>query len=347
MLVAPAAWAGQVSVVDQRLAFVASPGESNVVVIAPRGLGYDVFDDGAPILAGDGCRQVDERRVHCEPMVLEIRADAGDGDDIVMGHRVIVRLNARGGAGTDLVVGGGGADVLQGDDGIDTVEGARGDDSADGGAGDDLLLGGPAADTLLGAEGADIVRGGTGSDENLQGGLGDDLMFGGEGQDILEGNAEDDVLIGGPEVDEVSTGTGHDLVFGTADEADAVSCIQETDQVRGRARWRGDRCREPPASTRRPRRWPPDRARVADAPPSKPEVNVRPVLRGQAFVTVVRVLTPFSDLGKLRIRVRLFTKSGKLLDGFKKRVGTRQTVRIKRPTPPRKAHRGRGKCCFG
>jgi hypothetical protein len=346
MLLAPPAWAGQVSVVDQQLTFIASPGERNVVVVAPAALGYQVSDDGAPLLAGSGCNPVDDGQVvRCNQMVLEIRVDAGDRGDTVIARRVVAPVTASGGAGTDLVVGGGGADDLHGDEGLDTLMGAGSNDSADGGVGDDLLLGGPAEDTLLGAEGADIVEGGLGDDKELHGGPGEDLMLGGEGQDDLKGNDDDDVLIGGPEVDAVTTNSGMDLVFAAEDETDVVKCVEADDQVRGRARWVGDSCPAPPASTRRPSRWPPRRAQ-ATIPPQKPEVTVRPVRRGHASVTIVRVKTPFSELKRARIRVRLFARKGRLLDDFKPRVKTRHKVPLKKK-PPRKAHHGEGQCCFG
>jgi hypothetical protein len=348
---APSAWAGQVSVVDQQLTFVASPGERNVVVVAPAALGYRVSDDGASLLAGTGCFPVDERHVVCDdPIVLPIRAilvDAGDRGDTVIVRHVIAPVTASGGAGTDLLVGGGGADDLQGGEGVDTLEGARSNDRADGGDGDDLLLGGPAEDTLLGAEGADILEGAVGNDEDLQGGPGDDLILGGKGQDDLKGNDGDDVLIGGPDVDGVATNAGQDLVLGTENETDVVRCVEATDEVRGKAKWVRESCPEPPATTRRPSRWPPRASQAAAAPPRRPRVTVRPIRRGNAFTTVVRVHTPYTDLKRATIKVRLLGRRGRRLDSFTKRVRTRHRVRITKPKPPKKAHRGKGRCCFG
>ena len=344
-LVARPAWGGEVSVADGQLVFVAGAGERNAIEVRAVGLVHVVFDE-VPLIAGAGCEQIKPRRARCGALALGVNIQAGDRRDIIIMRDVVIPVVADGGRGRDLIVGGPAADVLQGGGGVDTLEAAGGDDTADGGADDDLLLGGAADDTLLGADGADILEGGRGDDDQLSGGRGRDLVQGGSGQDVLSGDAQDDALIGGPDVDNVDTGRGVDQVFGESQVADLVTCSAAAgDRVRGEAVWQTGAC--PELTARRPRRWPPrGQATASQLVPSNPKVFVRPFRRGDAWLTVVHVRTPYAEVARVKVVVRLFRKGGKRVARFKKRVRTRHDVTIKKPRPPPKAHRGKGRCCL-
>jgi len=166
-------------------------------------------------------------------------AFGGTGDDILAGNpesNTLLGGDGRdrldGGPGIDSLGGGGDNDAVLGGDGADDLLGGTGDDGVDGGAGDDTLFGGADQDGLTGGLG----------DDNLDGGAGADGLFGGEGVDTVDyavrfGDEEelltgervavtldgvaDDGFAGendnaGPDVENVSTGSGADLVTGSA-----------------------------------------------------------------------------------------------------------------------------------
>jgi Ca2+-binding RTX toxin-like protein len=204
------------------LVFDGAPGETNQVTVTEESEGfqrlrYVVRDDGAPVQAGAGCRQVDAGTVECTAATVgPVRL--GDGDD---------RLTAR----SAQAWGGQGADVLsvefgrlEGGGGGDVLTGALGD----GGGGDDRLVvsqgeGGPGEDvmkcppegglcTLDGGPGDDRL---TGSDlrDRLFGRGGDDVLHGRRELDTIEGNRGDDRLFGGPSGDFLRGGFGADRLF--------------------------------------------------------------------------------------------------------------------------------------
>ncbi|MEQ9665068.1 MAG: Ig-like domain-containing protein [Phycisphaerales bacterium] len=170
-------------------------------------------------------------------------AEAGDGDDILLGL-----------GGDDYLDGGAGDDQVHGGSGADVVAGGSGDDLLSGGGGDDLIVGGEGVDTvtyedadagvtvdlgsesasgegsdavigvenvigsaygdaLTGDDGANVIDGG-GGDDLLDGAGGDDTLTGGTGDDVLDGGAGDDVLDGGVGRDTLRGGEGADTIDG-------------------------------------------------------------------------------------------------------------------------------------
>lgn len=148
-------------------------------------------------------------------------------------------IDARGGAGDDLILtgtgddtlsGGEGNDELGGEAGRDDIQGGHGDDTLKGNAGADTLQGGAGRDVLQGAGGADLIDGGDGADtvkggngpDTLRGGRGDDVLDGGGGRNVIEGGAGADRLIGGGQADLFEI-VGADTVEGFAMGDDTLS----------------------------------------------------------------------------------------------------------------------------
>jgi hypothetical protein len=109
----------------------AAPGEANVVTITHPNTALLTFrDEGAPLTAGAGCRQIGPNDVECdrpaEAILFRARVITGDGDDRVTGTQE-----------ADEMLGGAGDDVLSGEAGDDRLLGGRGDDDLVGGPGDD------------------------------------------------------------------------------------------------------------------------------------------------------------------------------------------------------------------
>ena len=170
------------------LTYTAAPGEANRIVVtrdlaAPYPYEY-VVQDAAAVVAGPGCRAVDEHTARCAgPLIgrpsfesgsVTIVVDAGDGNDVVTVPPTSDPLS-----------------IVRGGDGHDTLTGAG---YLNGGAGNDILTGGdnspgcskgcgPSPDGLVGGAGDDLLRGG-----NSQ------ALFDGDGTGAAPGN---DVIVGG------------------------------------------------------------------------------------------------------------------------------------------------------
>ncbi len=172
-----------------------------------------------------------------------IHADAGDGDDSIIGGR-----------GKDELVGGAGDDLLFGSSGSDTLSGGEGDDVINGGSGRDLLretdvstnltltsssLTGLGTDELSSIELAQLL--GDDSDNQfdarlfkgrttLDGGDGDDTLLGGTKRDSLLGGDGDDVLLGFAGADSIDGGADNDTAAGGKgkDKFFNVELIDET-----------------------------------------------------------------------------------------------------------------------
>ncbi|RAK57234.1 M10 family metallopeptidase C-terminal domain-containing protein [Phenylobacterium deserti] len=99
----------------------------------------------------------------------------------------VVIENARGGNGSDALMGNSVANRLDGQNGDDGLLGREGDDLLIGGNGKDTLNGGTGNDSLDGGTGRDVLNGGAG-DDTLNGGLHDDLfVFEDAGTDTIVG----------------------------------------------------------------------------------------------------------------------------------------------------------------
>jgi VCBS repeat-containing protein len=106
----------------------------------------------------------------------------GAGNDKIDGGCVSVgRLDLRGDAGNDYLIGGDAADRLDGGDGNDDLRGGNGNDWLSGGPGNDNLFGGAGNDVLIGGPGDDNVKGEAG-DDTLVLGIGKDTLDGGSGK---------------------------------------------------------------------------------------------------------------------------------------------------------------------
>ena len=173
--------------------------------------------------------EFDDRTVTYQDMAeLRIEGKGTAGDDILLGSNSIDTImggsgddQIAGGSNSDYLYGGVGADQLWGDEGDDSLYGDDGDDVLNGGAGNDTLFGGNHNDKLAGGEGNDKLQGGNGNDE-LDGGNGNDQLFGGNGNDTLIGGFGDDTLNGG---------TGSDTyIFGKLHGRDTIIDVGSTSQ---------------------------------------------------------------------------------------------------------------------
>jgi Ca2+-binding RTX toxin-like protein len=100
----------------------------------------------------------------------------GKGDDtLYVDPNVDVNIKADGGDGNDVLIGGGGNDHLSGGKGNDVIFGGKGRDHLDGGKGHDWLFGGAGNDVIRGGKGRDYIDGGAGFDD-VQGGRGRDTI---------------------------------------------------------------------------------------------------------------------------------------------------------------------------
>ncbi|MBW3560327.1 MAG: M10 family metallopeptidase C-terminal domain-containing protein, partial [Proteobacteria bacterium] len=157
-----------------------------------------------------------------------LRADPVVGrltDNVGIAYGVTIE-NARGGSGSDTIIGNAannqlsgaaGADVLAGKEGNDLLDGGAGDDQLGGQEGDDFLLGGLGADHLNGEAGDDLM-GGQEDNDFLLGGRGRDRLFGDAGDDIIGGQEDDDVINGGSGRDLLYGDAGNDRLLGGADD---------------------------------------------------------------------------------------------------------------------------------
>lgn len=135
-------------------------------------------------------------------------AEAGDGDDVLIGNDAANRLV--GGFGDDMLAGGAGRDTLDGGHGQDAADYSRaaagvrvntrtGQASSDGDRSADVLIsiedviGSAFNDFLAGDFGVNTLNGGEG-DDNLIALNGDDTLIGGGGDDAMNGGAGIDVV---------------------------------------------------------------------------------------------------------------------------------------------------------
>jgi Ca2+-binding RTX toxin-like protein len=171
-LMASAAGAATVEVVDGTAVFTAAPGEANDVragTIAARDpLTLKIIDAGAPLTAGPGCQQLDPSSVWCPeaietPLPLVIRT--GDGDDRVLVDDIFIRN----------------VTVLaeDGDDAVVVGSSFGSPATLDGGRGDDTLS------TWMNSPGAPVLRGGGGDDVLTMSEAGGGQASGGDGDDRL------------------------------------------------------------------------------------------------------------------------------------------------------------------
>src|SRR4051812_5527614 len=150
-----AAQAASVSATSGSLSYAAASGETNEVTIAPWGLALKVTESGTrsggkhgkaiTLDVGTGCWKLSPSSAACAVPADGIQVEAGDGaDHLDASALTTTTVDARGGAGDDVVTTGAGADTLDGGDGADTLSAGAGDDSiqARDGAADRIVCGG-------------------------------------------------------------------------------------------------------------------------------------------------------------------------------------------------------------
>ena len=165
--------------------------------------------------------------------ISKVVVNGEHGNDCILADdTVTVPLEAKGGAGDDMISGGvgndtiyGGANALQNvyESGSDTVTGRDGNDklcspkygraSINAGAGHDTVTGGSGDDSIDAGEGNDRVDAGMGYD-NVHGRGGSDFIMGGWEADTIYGEGENDTINGGDGNDRIEAGAGHDTVHG-------------------------------------------------------------------------------------------------------------------------------------
>jgi hypothetical protein len=224
--------------------FVAADGEQNRLTVARDTSSLQptltFTDDGAPLSAGAGCKQVSDHSATCTGYNVIAVVTAADGDDVVSGSVA----NVDGGPGDDTLTGG---STERGGPGDDTLAGSDAGSLLEGGAGHDTIAGGKGSDTIVDAAGAgeqDVVDGGEGADtmsyagreaglsvslqqplagedrlsaiESLRGGAGNDQLTGDAGANTLDGGAGRDLLVGGDGDDTLAGGVESDALEGGA-----------------------------------------------------------------------------------------------------------------------------------
>jgi Ca2+-binding RTX toxin-like protein len=223
---------------QDKVLYLAEPGEENRLKADSAGGLITVRDNGAQVIAGAECVQVSAHEATCQrnaafPVQL-LSAQLGNGDDRADATTGIRWYPLEGGAGDDDLEGGESFDQLNGDAGADRIDGggsmdfagypgrpddlditlndsAANDGGAEDGSGDRLLsiesaTGGDGDDHIVGDAGENTLGGGKGADV-LEGAEHEDGLFGGEGADTLRGQ-------GGP--DEMQAQSGADKAFGGA-----------------------------------------------------------------------------------------------------------------------------------
>lgn len=97
------------------------------------------------------------------------------------GREALVRIEVKGGAGDDKLIGYAGGDIMRG---------LGGDDRIRGGGGNDTLSGNAGGDALHGGAGFDVLRGGRGNDHLWGGDDGDTFVY----RELNNGKAETDTI---------------------------------------------------------------------------------------------------------------------------------------------------------
>lgn len=255
---------------DRAAYFEAKPGERNDVIVTHDQAKVIFHDRGAPVQAGEGCEQVDERTSSCSEVAF-VQVKLGNEDDILQGAEAqgvsseLGAMRAFGGRGDDALFGGpgrdeldgggGGHDRLFGEDGNDVL--SDGDRSGVAGGphpGGDVMDGGRDTDMLSYAQrsgpvdvrlGLGALVGEPGEDDETRnfeavlGGAGNDrligdsgfnYLYGRAGDDELRGLAGDDILDGGDGADRLFGGSEYDALF-PGPGLDRLSCGGYTDDV--------------------------------------------------------------------------------------------------------------------
>ena len=326
--------AADVSVVDGALVVTGRDDVNDVIDVRPTPFGYEVYDARGGLEPGLGCGVRSVRLAYCGFLISRVEVDGGGGHDLIGVWDVNLPVELSGGDGRDFLEGGRAPDALDGGVGDDAMVGGEGNDVLAGGGGNDVLRGGKAADTIRGEAGADVLVAGSGDGNVLLGGDDPDLVRGGAGDDELDGQTGDDALLAGGGEDRIDTGLGSDLVFGV-EVRDELRCTRG-DRVRGKLSPRST-CRTLASGEGRPTIWPPQAsARSAAIPPADPKVSAQVRRPGAAKRTSVCIYHS-TFVPNVLVKVRTYTRKGKLLERFKKVMDANDCRSYRRPGPGRKA----------
>jgi Ca2+-binding RTX toxin-like protein len=237
-----AAYAANVSVTVDSISYVAATGEANQLTID--GAARKFTDPGAVITAGAGCHSVSAHVVTCDDPFYypgyTFAVDLGDGNDTATFTNAVSSQESDAesfiyhllfelqpgplgpGSSHPDIDGGAGNDVLQiGDESLDAAV-------LRGGPGNDRLIGNTESDVLIPGTGADVVTGGDGDDGVSYGDRTGNVSvsFDGVANDGEAGEG-DNV---GTDVEEVGTGSGNDIVTGSA-SANSIYTHDGNDRV--------------------------------------------------------------------------------------------------------------------
>jgi RTX calcium-binding nonapeptide repeat (4 copies) len=192
--------ASRLTIANDRILYVADPGERNAIHISGGVRTYVVRDTIAAIRVVAPCKlteasQAGPVQASCPaPGLTGVEVQAGDGDDSVSLANTAATAVLAGGPGDDHLVGGTAADQIDGGEGADLLTGRGGNDRLVGGDGADRLRGGPGDDSVEGGAGDDSIATDLGAD-NLDGGQGfDAVSYGGRAVPVgvvLDGVAND------------------------------------------------------------------------------------------------------------------------------------------------------------
>ena len=332
---------------EARLAIVDSDGIPNVLDVRQLSIvEFEVYDEAGGLTSGVGCGSLSDTLARCTGHVLNIRVDAGAGDDLVGLWDIPVPTELLGGDGNDALAGGAGPDHLRGGDGEDSLSGTDGEDRIETDDGDDFADGDAGSDTILGGAGDDILDGRAGDGDVVAGGDGRDLVAGGRGDDQLEGGADDDALLGGAGRDSIGTGLGEDDVFGGGGSRNEIDC-RAGDRARGQAGALPTGCAPLPASAEVPDEWPPEERISAIRSQTVFDVFGKPVRPAKARKYWVWVGAPEDVDRRVRVRVKLRRGNEVLARRCVNRVWTHEQVWRRIPRRARSADRVTGRVRFG
>ena len=320
VLGAPGAATGAtVGVSDGQLEVAATADGMNVIDVRPEGLAFRVHDSTDSVTAGEGCVLVSPAEAVCGGMIMVIRVQGSDGEDLLGLWGVKVPVIAHGGDGDDLIETGRAADEIDAGGGLDAVEGGRGDDAVKGGAERDRIEGGPGDDALDGESGEDVLLGGGGEDD-MSGGAGGDLVNGGAGDDDLSGDGGDNVIVATRGGNTVTTGTRTDTVYTRPESLGRLRCrLTRRDR---RRKCDGTSARVVVA--RPPQAWPPRSGASASGRARTSKVAVTVLARWPSDAERLSVTVAAERTRKVRVCVRLFDIQERFIGRFPRKVWTTQ-----------------------
>ena len=143
-------------------------------------------------------------------VTVNLKVDAGGGDDFVIGSNGKNTLN--GGAGNDRLIGGKSSDAIDGGGGDDYIEGAAGDDRLQGGKNKDVIYGNRGDDEIIDKQGAyNYLEGGKDNDHIVSGGM-RNVVSAGRGNDSVDSLG----------IDTIYTGAGKDKVRNLGGQKDTI-----------------------------------------------------------------------------------------------------------------------------